>query len=115
VQRFIRCYCEVVTTTFGKCLNRIDDRELSPGARELVRGYKRDVDQLVRRLIELSVKDGSIRPCGVKTATFLVEGAINWIGFWYYPNGPSSPAEIGERFVSLSSDGLAANKPDTEI
>jgi AcrR family transcriptional regulator len=110
VQRFIRCYCEVMTTTFGKCLNRIDDRELSPGARELVRGYKRDVDQLVRRLIALGVEDGSIRPCDVRIATFLVEGAINWIGFWYDPNGPSGPAEIGERFVALLSDGLAVQK-----
>lgn len=106
VQHFIRTYTEVVTTAFGRCLNRIDDRELSDAARRRVRGYKRDVDDLVRRLIRLGVDDGSIRACDVRTATFMVEGAINWIGFWFDRGGPDSVQDIGERFVALLTDGL---------
>jgi AcrR family transcriptional regulator len=111
VQHFIRCYAEVMTTTFGKCLNRIDDRELSPPARAKVRGYKREVDNLVRRLIRLGIDDGSIRACDVKTATFLIEGAINWIGFWFDPADSDSVSVIAERFVALLTDGLRGGEP----
>lgn len=106
VQCFIRTYTEVVTTNFGQCLSRVDDREMSEAARQKVRGYKRDVDERVRRLVRLGVEDGSIASCDVRTATFLVAGAINWIGIWFDPNGPDSVTDIADRFVTLLSDGL---------
>jgi AcrR family transcriptional regulator len=106
VQHFIRAYAEVITTPFGMCLNRVDDRELSEDARRKVRGYKRDVDDLVRRLIALGIRDGSMGSTDVRMATFLLLGAINWIGFWYDPAGPETPAQIAERFVVILTSGL---------
>jgi AcrR family transcriptional regulator len=107
LRRLIRAYAHVMTTDFGMCLVRLDDRELSAEARARVRRAKRRYDAAFRASIAQGVADGSITPCNPKLATLAIAGSLNWIGHWYRPGGELSPAAIAEEFARRLTEGLA--------
>ena len=68
----IRAYARSMTTDFGMCFARLDDRELGDEARAEVRRSKRRYDLAFRRQIERGIEDGSIRPCDARLAAFAI-------------------------------------------
>ncbi|MFD0886540.1 TetR family transcriptional regulator [Streptosporangium algeriense] len=52
------------------------------------------------------VRSGEFRPVNERIAAFSVIGMINWIAWWYNPQGPSTPEEIAEEMYELVSRGL---------
>ena len=108
LKAMIRAYARAMTTDFGMCFARIDDRELSEAARGEVLGSKRRYDLAFRKQIERGVKDGCILPCNPKLAAFAVAGALNGIADWYKPDGPLSAEAIAEEFAERLTEGLAA-------
>ncbi|GAA3124847.1 TetR/AcrR family transcriptional regulator [Streptosporangium carneum] len=52
------------------------------------------------------VRSGEFRPVNERITAFSVIGMINWIAWWYNPQGPSSPEEIAEEMYTLVSRGL---------
>lgn len=109
VRALIRAYVEAITSDFGMCVTRLDDRELSPEARASVRRAKRGYDTAFRKRIEEGVTDGSILPCDPKLAAFAIAGSLNWIGHWYDPDGPLTAAAIADDFAERLTGGLAAS------
>jgi AcrR family transcriptional regulator len=74
-------------------------RELSARRHEVRRG----VERLVREAqaagrIPVSMDSG--------LAALFVVGAANWVGMWYEPDGPNTPAQISDAFVALILRGL---------
>lgn len=108
VRALIRAYVRAITTDFGMCVTRLDDRELSTEARASVRRAKRSYDTAFRTRIEAGMADGSIMPCDSKLAAFAIAGSLNWIGHWYEPGGELSAETIGEEFAIRLTGGLAA-------
>ncbi len=106
VQAFIRSYAKIMAVDFGRCVARLDDGELSPAARAEVRGYKREIDARLRRLIEAGIADGSIASCDSKMASFAIAGAVNWIGTWYAPDGTLTADAIAVHFARLLTEGI---------
>ncbi len=106
---FIRSYARLMATDHGAILVRVDDRELSPGPRAEVRGWKRAIDAAIRRFMRDGVADRSVRPCDERAAALVIGGALNWIGHWHRPDGPMSQQEIGEQFADLLTRGFAAS------
>jgi hypothetical protein len=88
---------------------RLDDAELSPGARAEIRTYKREIDRRLRSFLQEGMEDGSIAPCDPKLASFAIAGAINWICMWYKPGGPLSPDQIAASFTATLVNGLRAS------
>ena len=107
VEAFIYSYANAMTITFGRCLVRLDDTDLSPAALSEVRAYKRKIDRRLRSFIQDGIDDGSITPCEPKIAAFSIAGALNWICQWYEPEGPLSPEEIATQFARTLTRGLA--------
>jgi AcrR family transcriptional regulator len=107
----IRAYASVIASDFGACVTRLDERELSPDARAVVRGAKRRIDTAFRQQIAAGIADGSIKRCDPKLTTFLIAGALNGIGAWYRPNGALSADTIAEEFAARLTEGLAARRP----
>lgn len=105
----IRIYAETMTTTYGKSLALIDDRDLDPANRGAILQCKRHLDDVFRGMIAGGVADGSMRPTDVKMAAFAIAGALNWIGHWRRPEGPMSGADIGADFAIRLTTGLAAD------
>jgi AcrR family transcriptional regulator len=114
VEAFIRSYASVMTVTFGRCVMRLDEGDLTGGARAEVRTYKRKIDHRLRSFIEEGIEDGSIAPCDTKIAAFAVAGALNWICMWYEPDGALSPEEITTQFARTLTQGLA-RKPGSSL
>src|SRR5215472_7937037 len=83
VEAFIYSYANVMTVSFGRCVMRLDDGDLSPEARAEVRAYKRKIDRRLRSFIQEGIADGSITPCDAKIAAFSIAGSLNWICHWY--------------------------------
>lgn len=113
LRHFICAYARLMAKDHGAILVRVDDRELSPEPRAEVRGWKREIDAAVRGFIREGIADGSVRPCDVRAASFLISGSLNWIGHWRRPGGPMTPEEIGDHFADLLLGGLAAAGPET--
>jgi AcrR family transcriptional regulator len=109
VKVYIEAYAKsVVLHDFGRCVSMLDENELSPETRKLVRALKRRIDASIRAYIEEGIADKSITPCDPKLASFAMSGAINWIGTWYKPTGPLSGPEIASHFSFLLTEGLRA-------
>lgn len=110
LRQLIRAYVFVITTDFGMCLVRLDDRELGREARAAVRRAKRRYDTAFRIEIARGIDDGSIVPCDPKLATFAITGSLNWIGNWYRPDGDLSAATIADDFALRLTEGVAAKR-----
>jgi AcrR family transcriptional regulator len=107
VEAFIYSYANVMTVSFGRCVTRLDDADLSQEALAEVRTYKRKIDRRLRSFIQEGIGDGSITPCDAKIAAFSIAGALNWICHWYEPEGALSSEEIAKQFARTLTLGLA--------
>jgi AcrR family transcriptional regulator len=107
VEAFIYSYANLMTVSFGRCVMRFDDADLSQEALAEVRTYKRKIDRRLRSFIEEGIRDGSITACDAKIAAFSIAGAVNWICHWYEPNGALSAEEIACQFARTLTRGLA--------
>jgi AcrR family transcriptional regulator len=103
----LRSYAEVMTMDFGMCVTRIAEPDLSAEGRKAFRAHKRKIDQRIRGLVEEGIRDGTVRPCDVRIATFTLTGALNWIARWYEPGGNLSAADIADQVVATLVEGIA--------
>jgi AcrR family transcriptional regulator len=108
LKALIRAYAWSMTTDFGMCFARLDDRELGDEARAAVRRSKRRYDLAFRREIERGIADGSIRRCDARLAAFAIAGALNGIADWYRPGGTLSANGVADEFAERLIEGLAA-------
>ena len=111
VEAFIYSYANVMTVSFGRCVMRLDDGDLSSDALAEVRNYKRKIDRRLRSFIQEGIEDGSIVSCDPKIAAFSIAGAVNWICQWYEPDGALPAEEIASQFARTLTQGLARKKP----
>ena len=107
LRAMIRAYASSMTTDFGMCFARFDDRELGEEPRAQVRRSKRRYDLAFRKQIERGVEDGSVKPCNAKLAAFVIVGALNGIADWYRPGGDLTAETIADEFALRLTEGLA--------
>ncbi len=101
-------YAIVMTEDYCRCVTRIADSELSPESRARFRRLKREIDLMLRDLVQRGIEDGSLRPGDARIITFTLTGALNWIGRWYEPGGSMSPEHIASALVATLLQGLEA-------
>lgn len=107
LRSLIRAYALVITTDFGRCIVRLDDRELAPASRKEVRKSKRRIDDMFRTEIARGVADGSIAPCDQRMTSLVITGALNGIGDWFEPNGNKSAEGVAEHFARQLSQSIS--------
>jgi AcrR family transcriptional regulator len=104
----IREHVRVMTETLGGSPLAFEITAFS-AARQLEIITARDrYERELRRLLELGIRDGSLRQVDVKLAAFVVLGAINWIARWYRPGGDLGAPELGAQFAEYLLGGLSA-------
>ena len=84
----------------------MDVQALSPSRRTKVIAKRDRFDRGIRRIIHDGIKSGVFRPADPKLATFAILGSINWIPYWFDPQGEASSVEIGEEFAEHLISGL---------
>lgn len=101
-------YALAMTQDFCRCVTRTSDTELSELSRREFRKLKREIDDVMRNLVQAGMDDGSLRAGDPRMVTFTLTGALNWIGRWYEPTGGISGEEVAQGVVSTLMAGLAA-------
>jgi len=84
----------------------MDVQALSPSRRAKVIAKRDRFDRGIRRIIHDGIRSGIFRPADPKLATFAILGSINWIPYWFDPQGEASSIEIGEEFAEHLISGL---------
>lgn len=111
VMAFVRAYTEIMTVDFGMLLVRAELGDLSAESHRQIAARKRRIDHQLRGFVMEGMADGSVAATDPKIATYMLAGALNWIGHWYRPDGGLGPEEIAARAIELFELGL---KPRTD-
>lgn len=112
LEAFMASYAEAISTDYGKCLVMTirgagDVSDEMRGFRDELRRATHDLQAILRE----GMADGSIAAVDPKLASFAIYGALNWIAYWFDPDGPESAEDIGGAFVRYIVDGLAPRGP----
>ena len=107
LEALMRGYALRMTRDFGICAARTSDDALSAESRDKVRTLKREIDTILRAVIEDGMQDGSIAKGDARMLGFTLAGAMNWIAHWYRPDGAATAEDISERIVATLLTGLA--------
>jgi AcrR family transcriptional regulator len=107
LRTMIGAYARIMTREFGRCVVRVDDRDLSDEARTAIRAAKRKYDDAIRSCLTRGIADGSISPRNPKLAGMIITGALNAIGLWYRPDGDISADDIADEFARRLTEGMA--------
>lgn len=99
-------YAMVMTEDYCRCVSRVADSELGPDSRARFRHLKREIDLMLRDLVQAGIGDGSLRPGDPRIITFTLTGALNWIGRWYEPGGSMTPEHIAGHLVRTLLQGI---------
>ena len=108
IRTLLRAYVRVLADDFGACLVLTQENQLTPESAAVLRDNRRRLDRMLRDLIEAGLADGSIAPCEPKFAAAALFGAFNWLPHWRDPAKQPTFPEIGEAFLDIFLDGLAA-------
>ncbi len=106
LEAVMHSYAIAMTKDFCRCVTRIADSELSEDSRREFRRLKREIDALLREIVQSGMDDGSLQPGDPRIITFTLSGALNWIGRWYEPSGQMSPEFIASNMVRTLLGGL---------
>lgn len=107
----LNSYVHIVTEDYGQCLIRVGEDPLPPEKKVVLRRQKAEIDKEFRVLVEQGIAEGALAPMDPKIATFIVMGAISWIGRWFKPDGELTPDEVAEHCIAILMSGMAARGP----
>lgn len=103
---FLRDYALSNMGDFGRCVIRTGDENLTPESAASVRETKRQIDAMMRSMIQEGIDDGSIADGNVRLMAFTIAGALNWSARWFDPQGPHAAAEEATAMVDIVCNGL---------
>jgi len=83
---------------------REQDKLTGERAQEL-QGLRAEVETLWRRVLREGAESGAFRPTDQIEVNGLL-GMVNFVFYWYRPDGSMAPDEIAERFFALSLRGI---------
>jgi AcrR family transcriptional regulator len=90
----------------------MDVQALSPARRKKVIAKRDRFDRGMRGIISDGMKTGVFRRSDPKLATFAILGSVNWIPYWFDPQGEATSVEIGEEFAEHLISGLIQANPN---
>jgi AcrR family transcriptional regulator len=91
---------------------REDVRQLPAESVELIVGYARGYNRIVRAVLEEGLADGSFTSkLSPSVLAHSLIGIVSWSYRWYQPGGDLSAQEIGEGLAALVLDGLTLDPP----
>jgi AcrR family transcriptional regulator len=99
-------YAKWVTTEFGMCVVTLFNIRISTENSARLRDVRRTLDSHICSVLDRGVKDGSLRPCEPRLVANAIFGAFNWLAFWYDESRHGPPSEIGDKFMTLFTEGI---------
>ncbi|MBS1251626.1 MAG: HTH-type transcriptional repressor KstR2 [Anaerolineales bacterium] len=68
--------------------------------------YRRHYEELLRDILHQGIEAGELRPVDVGAVTNGLLGMLNWMHYWYRPDGRLTPEEIADVFADFALRGL---------
>jgi TetR/AcrR family transcriptional regulator, cholesterol catabolism regulator len=93
-----------------------DESELTEKQQKLILARKREYDATIESVYQAGVDQGVIRsdvPTAVAVRAIL--GMCNWLYTWFKEDGPLTPKEIADHYVSLLLDGYVARSSTQRV
>ncbi|HXH83399.1 MAG TPA: TetR/AcrR family transcriptional regulator [Candidatus Tectomicrobia bacterium] len=69
---------------------------------------RREYDATIERVVREGIAAGTVRDLPPTLVAFGLLGMCNWLHVWYRPDGPRTPDEIADVFVTLLERGYLA-------
>jgi AcrR family transcriptional regulator len=110
LRRLIVAFVHTMIDELGGTSLTLDLPALGPQRLKIVIAKRDRFDQGIRQVIAEGMQTGVFRPSDPKLLTFAILGAINWIPYWFDPNGGATSLEIAEEFAEYLIAGLMNNK-----
>src|SRR5699024_3331636 len=87
LEEFLRRYVRMVVDDFGTCLVMTGTNALEPENRGTVVEGRRQIDGMLREILEHGDADGTLACPDAKLAAMFIFGAMNWIPRWFHAEG----------------------------
>jgi len=107
VEAFVRGYVEMIVQSFGRCLVLTGTQPLEPENAEKCRAGRREVHDLLVRMIEDGVADGTIQSPDPRMTSNFIFGTLNWVAQWHRPDGRDTIDRITEEAVEFVLNAIA--------
>jgi AcrR family transcriptional regulator len=101
LEEFLRRYVRMVVDDFGTCLVMTGTNALEPENQGTVIEGRRQIDSMLREILDDGVRDGSLDCPDPKLTAMFVFGAMNWIPRWYHLDGTLTVDELTERLTAF--------------
>jgi AcrR family transcriptional regulator len=108
LEEFIARYVEMIVDDFGTCLIKTGDLALEPANRAIIRKGSKEIELVLRQILRRGAEDKSLAPCDPKTTGMFLFGTLNWIPYWYRPDGELNVAQLARTITQSLLTGLAA-------
>jgi AcrR family transcriptional regulator len=107
LEEFIVRYVEMIVDDFGTCLIKTGDLPLEPANRTIVRKGSKEIEKMMREILRRGVKDKSLATPDPKITAMFLFGSLNWIPYWFRPDGDLSVAQLAQRITQSLLAGVA--------
>lgn len=107
LEEFLRRYVRMVVDDFGTCLVMTGTNALEPENRGQVIEGRRQIDGMLREIIDEGVRDGTLDAPDPKMTAMFIFGAMNWIPRWYHLDGTLTVEDLTSRLIAFVSRAIA--------
>ena len=106
LHEFLRRYVRMVVDDFGTCLVITGTNALEPENRAEVVAGRREIDGMLRAILQDGHRDGSFDCPDPKMTAMFVFGAMNWIPHWFHREGQVSVDDLSARLIAFVDRAL---------
>jgi AcrR family transcriptional regulator len=96
-EAFVSRYVTMIVDDFGTCLIKTGDLPLEPANRKAIRKGSKGIEMTMRAILKRGADDKSLAPCDAKLEAMFLFGTLNWIPYWYRPDGALSVEQLAEK------------------
>jgi AcrR family transcriptional regulator len=111
LEEFLRRYVRMVVDDFGTCLVMTGTNALEPENRGQVVEGRRQIDSMLRELLEHGNADGTLACPDTKLTAMFIFGAMNWIPRWFHADGSLGLEEVADRLIEFVLQAIGP-RPD---
>lgn len=106
---FVSRYVAMIVDEFGTCLIKTGDLPLELENRAIVRRGSKTIELMMREILRRGAKDKSLGACDPKIEAMFIFGTLNWIPYWYRPDGELKLEQLAQRVTEFFLARLAPN------
>ena len=106
LEEFVRRYVRMVVDDFGTCLVMTGTNALEPENRGTVVEGRRQIDTMLREILEHGNADGTLTCPDPKLSSMFIFGAMNWIPRWFHADGSLTVEEVAERLIDFVMEAV---------